>query len=459
MTQSQTIESFKCKIGKRIGNVDQIQLEKVLTASFKTNSRTSYIYSFACLFVLEKTLARKHFFRAEELMAQADVVDGKLLRFEGGLTLTGLAVHSIYNLSKAAHKAPSFSEKQIVMLSNYLLSRKGVTDERGGFYMLTGLFKIASDNLLTPVAVILSSSKIISQDEKETVVKLKICNLVGDPLLVNNVVLVFLLFAHLKSGKEVGFLVSFDKTINSYSFTLDMTNFSGPNGKYCAYLIVGDSLMKNPTNWNIFDVFVDLSKKKTKAKTVATARKLSHFAAETMKPNFSISSDAKSHHHRSFGQKLTCCVFTVCCCAPLFFVLWLFFGANLNSFKKPLCVWAICFHSCLFVIFVLYSLFWLYYSHITTLLKQVFVVGIVAFVCGNQLLHRLAIYRKEESGEESESEVEEQQSESELDEIDEVESHSESEDYDLESDEKRDLLLYKNVDKDNCYEEFREDEK
>jgi oligosaccharyltransferase complex subunit delta (ribophorin II) len=60
------------------------------------------------------------------VIAQADEVDGKILQFEGGLSVTSIVLTGATNLAGKAKKPLQISGEQASKFANYLMSRKSV---------------------------------------------------------------------------------------------------------------------------------------------------------------------------------------------------------------------------------------------------------------------------------------------------------------------------------------------
>lgn len=77
--------------------------------------------------------------RIEDAVVQADEVDGRMLQFEGGLSITALLVDGAYQLCEASKKPVPLKPEQAVKFANYLLSRKSVQLPKGVHYLLHAL--------------------------------------------------------------------------------------------------------------------------------------------------------------------------------------------------------------------------------------------------------------------------------------------------------------------------------
>jgi len=90
--------------------------------------------------------------RVEDALVQADELDGRMLQFEGGLSVTALLVDGIYKLCAKAGKAP-MSSSQAVKFATYLLSRKGVQVPKSVHYLLAALTTLSNNKFHLPVTM------------------------------------------------------------------------------------------------------------------------------------------------------------------------------------------------------------------------------------------------------------------------------------------------------------------
>lgn len=73
-------------------------------------------YAFHTGALLEGADVIKVFDRIEDCVAQADEVDGKYLQFEGGVSVSAVAISGIYALSEKANKTPNVKAVSWVLL-------------------------------------------------------------------------------------------------------------------------------------------------------------------------------------------------------------------------------------------------------------------------------------------------------------------------------------------------------
>ncbi|EFO20200.2 hypothetical protein LOAG_08289 [Loa loa] len=151
---------------------------KALTVALaKDDGASSLAYGLNAAALLDNTNAEKYFIRVEDLVGQADEVDGKYLQLEGGLSITAFGVYGIYNLADKLNKSPSVKSDEAVKLANYLLSRRTVQLDRGAYLLLLTLKKLANNHFQIPVVFSLASSMSLL-DTKPLVIR--VSNVLGE---------------------------------------------------------------------------------------------------------------------------------------------------------------------------------------------------------------------------------------------------------------------------------------
>lgn len=111
----------------------------------------------------------------EDIVVQADEVDGKMLQWEGGLTTTGLLITGLYKLPGAK----PFTPIQIEKFSNYLLSRRSVQNAKGVVTLLEAAAAI-SNSANAPTCVTVVGPQYILPGKQELTIK--VSDLLGKPL-------------------------------------------------------------------------------------------------------------------------------------------------------------------------------------------------------------------------------------------------------------------------------------
>ncbi|XP_030376060.1 dolichyl-diphosphooligosaccharide--protein glycosyltransferase subunit 2 [Scaptodrosophila lebanonensis] len=91
--------------------------------------------------------------RVEDAIVQADEVDGKLLQFEGGLSITALIINGAFGVTKAYNKPAPITAEQAVKFANYFLSRRSVQTAKGAHVLIEALKTISGSGKVTPICV------------------------------------------------------------------------------------------------------------------------------------------------------------------------------------------------------------------------------------------------------------------------------------------------------------------
>ncbi|KAK6760070.1 hypothetical protein RB195_021548 [Necator americanus] len=159
--------------------VNQAAFDKILTAAMKDDSAANLAWIFNAAALLDKGTGAKYFDKIKNLVSQADEVDKKFLQFDGGLTITAIAIHGIMSLAEKQGKMPPVSQEQILLFSNYLLSRKHVSTEKSAFHLLSALGVLVNNHHLVPVAISLVGPVMI---ERLDYIKISVANVFGLPI-------------------------------------------------------------------------------------------------------------------------------------------------------------------------------------------------------------------------------------------------------------------------------------
>ena len=144
---------------------DKANVAKLLVAAMKNKdsslSDSGYAFSLAAV-ALDAKDAKAIFDLIEDAIVQADEVDGQMLQFEGGLSVTHMIVNGAYKLAEKVNKPPPMTKMQAVKFANYFLSRKSVQQSKGAFHLLQSLNTLADNKYHIPVSVTLASQSTVS---------------------------------------------------------------------------------------------------------------------------------------------------------------------------------------------------------------------------------------------------------------------------------------------------------
>eukprot|EP00095_Tigriopus_kingsejongensis_P010482 maker-scaffold1034_size68570-snap-gene-0.14 protein:Tk10482 transcript:maker-scaffold1034_size68570-snap-gene-0.14-mRNA-1 annotation:"hypothetical protein DAPPUDRAFT_303417" len=147
----------------------------------KDDSVANFGYAFQVASILDGSAGQTFLERVEDAIVQADEIDGKMLQFEGGLTVTNTILSGIYQMAAKYGKTPTLSKMQAAKFANYFLSRKSVQTCKGGFHILEALTTLTSNKFHVPVAVTLSGQSLVVS-ESSPKIQVKVSNVLGQSL-------------------------------------------------------------------------------------------------------------------------------------------------------------------------------------------------------------------------------------------------------------------------------------
>jgi oligosaccharyltransferase complex subunit delta (ribophorin II) len=127
-------------------NIDESIIEKRLKSLAKTDdSILSQAYTLLIGAQLSEPIARYYADTINDLVQQADEVDGRTLQYEGGVAVTALVFNAFYEVSEKAGLPIKIDSKQLLKFANYFSTKRHVATLRSAYY-LTKAFKYLSDN-------------------------------------------------------------------------------------------------------------------------------------------------------------------------------------------------------------------------------------------------------------------------------------------------------------------------
>lgn len=162
---------FAAKTQASVGaRLDSAAVKKGLTAALKKDDTLlSLGLAFHTASMLDGDLA-KFFDRIEDAVVQADEVDGKMLQFEGGLSVTSVVLTGAARLAVKAKKMLPVTGEQAVKFGNYLMSRKSVQQPKGSFHLLEAVMTMANNPQHIPLVIALASPVSVSAENPHVVV-------------------------------------------------------------------------------------------------------------------------------------------------------------------------------------------------------------------------------------------------------------------------------------------------
>jgi len=208
--------------------LDSSSVMKALTKALKKDdSLLSLGLAFHTASLLEGDLS-KFFDRIEDAVVQADEVDGKLLQFEGGLSVTSVVLTGAANLAIKAKKKLPVTGEQAVKFANYLMSRKSVQQAKGIFHLLEAVSTMAVNPQHVPLSVSLASAVSVSASEPNVVVS--VTDLAGGSL--GPMVVMLDTATRMEDGAVVAAKQSLIHMVTTDKYTVDLMAASPPAGFY-----------------------------------------------------------------------------------------------------------------------------------------------------------------------------------------------------------------------------------
>lgn len=167
----------------------KIEAPKVVKALNAALKKDDSIASLGQAFQIAATLegdVSSVFGRIEDAIVQADQVDGKMLQFEGGLSVTAVVISGAYQLAKVVGRTPPISKDQANKFAEYFVSRKSVQTVKGAHCLLEVSSIFADNAYHLPVAITLASKAAVSKSEP--LFQVKVTNILGRNIESLNVV-------------------------------------------------------------------------------------------------------------------------------------------------------------------------------------------------------------------------------------------------------------------------------
>lgn len=155
-------------------------IKSLTDALKKDDSIGSLALAFNLASQLGKSEATALYDRIEDAIVQADEINGKILQFEGGLTVSSQVINGVYALAKLVGKAPTVSKLQAVKFANYFLSRKNVQAAKGAWSVLSALQTLSVNDYHIPVTMSLVGSPSVSEQSPK--VQIQVTDVMGNDL-------------------------------------------------------------------------------------------------------------------------------------------------------------------------------------------------------------------------------------------------------------------------------------
>lgn len=126
--------------------MDESNIEKRLKTLAKTDdSVLSQGYTLLIGARLSQPIATYYADTINDLVQQADEVDGHTLQYEGGVGTTAFVFNSFYEVAQKAGTPVKIDPEQLIKFAAYFSSKRHAASLRSAYY-LTKVFKHLSDN-------------------------------------------------------------------------------------------------------------------------------------------------------------------------------------------------------------------------------------------------------------------------------------------------------------------------
>ncbi|XP_033123396.1 dolichyl-diphosphooligosaccharide--protein glycosyltransferase subunit 2-like isoform X2 [Anneissia japonica] len=144
--------------------INSVEVAKLLKAALqKDDSVISQVYSLHVASMLSaETDVTEYVNSVEDIAAQGDEIDEIYLQFEGGILPSALFIDGALKVAAKANKKPVLTEEQVVMMGNYILSRKSTQNVRNAYLVVLATKALSDNKFFVPVGFTLSSSITVS---------------------------------------------------------------------------------------------------------------------------------------------------------------------------------------------------------------------------------------------------------------------------------------------------------
>jgi oligosaccharyltransferase complex subunit delta (ribophorin II) len=181
--------------------------------------------------------------RVEDAIAQADEVDGKLLQFEGGLSITSLVIIGALRVTSYNQKPLPLTAEQTKKFASYFLSRRSVNQAKGASLLLESLTYIMEEKTITPIAIRVADNGQITPEDP--VLKIRVCDLLGEALKEKPAVVKITLTSKTDNKKLIDGENLTPIASDSTLYKLDLKSKSLPKGVYKVEVTAGSFKQTN----------------------------------------------------------------------------------------------------------------------------------------------------------------------------------------------------------------------
>merc|ERR1719445_2765238 len=210
------------------GKLNSEAVKKSLAAALKKDDTLlSLGLAFHTASMLDGDLGQ-FFERIEDAVVQADEVNGELLQFEGGLSVTSVLITGAAKLAVKSKKTLPLTGDQTIKFANYLMSRKSVQQVKGAHHLVEAVQTLAANPQYVPVVVALASPVSVSAANPSVV--LSLTDLAGNS--PGDFSLVLETATRLEDGAVVAAKQPLTHMKTTTKFTTDLMDSNPPAGFY-----------------------------------------------------------------------------------------------------------------------------------------------------------------------------------------------------------------------------------
>ena len=131
-------------------SIDESNIEKRLNLLAKTDdSILSQGYALLVGAQLSQPRAKYYADTIDDLVQQADEVDGLTLQYEGGIGNTALIVTAFYEVAERAEMPIKIDPKKLIKFASYFSSKQYVATLKSAYYLVKVLKYLSNDKVKT----------------------------------------------------------------------------------------------------------------------------------------------------------------------------------------------------------------------------------------------------------------------------------------------------------------------
>lgn len=162
--------------------IDSKALAKAVTDALKADSSImNQAYSLHIASVLGEGQEKSFVSSIEDILEQADEVDGQFMQYEGGVGTTSFVLEGIFLLSEKANVlSAKLTQDRLTKFANYLTAKRFPANVRSAYYLTRAALKLSNNKFLVPMVLNRLSPVSVSAASPSLVISLT--NIMGGKL-------------------------------------------------------------------------------------------------------------------------------------------------------------------------------------------------------------------------------------------------------------------------------------